>query len=372
MNSLIRFIKDNTEERKRKKKAVDSVYKLSASNKAMLSASIRSIGENSLLDEGAIIEGDGTVWAYIKKGTLRKFLNRENEKISNLPADFVGNINIGHNNFVDWPFPVGQWTTDDMSLVDIGDGREGLNVDVKLDEDSIFIRELRRLGYELSLSVEMDLSLDYEASEAMGVPVIDEICIYEYAIVGDGKNVSSNGLMLKGATPMLLDEINELSAEEEIEIQEPAEDETEQAEEQAEEPVEESAEEEPENTEEDNADLEEEQLEEAEEDEEAEADEAESEEGESEEVDTLDEATAELNARIESLMTENAELKAQNSALKKSNRKLNAKLKDEKDKRDAFAAKVKNISVKLGVNEQIDEKPKRSTADYINGDGIKE
>lgn len=333
MNNLIKVLRKNTEERKKLKKRYDDAINLSAEKE---DADIMCLATttNRLLDEGAIIEGDGSLWAYIKKGTLEKFMNGENVYLGNLPDDYIGNINIGHLDYATFPFPVGEWKKSDLKLVDIGDERKAIDIDVTLDEDSIFIKELKRIGYEVSMSVEAYFHIDYEASETLDAPVIDEVLIYAYAVVGDGKNVNSNGLQLKG---------EHMKTKEQIIEEEVIEDEV----------IEENLEAEEE--------IEEEVIEE------------ESEEGESEEesTDELDEAEAdetslddvlneinELRATTESLQEQVASLTEANTELKKTNKRLSKKLSAEKEKKKEFIENAKGISVKLGIDEDEKEEPK--------------
>lgn len=369
MNSLIRAIQKNTEKRKRIKERIDSEINLSVENTPhLLSAQIRSIGTNRLIDEGAIIEGDGSVWAYIEKGTLSKFMNRENVYLENLPIDYVGNINIGHLDHATFPFPVGEWSMSDMHLVDIGDGRQGIDVNVRVDEESVFIKELKRLGYELGVSIEAFFHLDLEATEDLGYPMVDEILIYAYAIVGDGKNVNSNGLELKGETSMkdieeIVTEVEETTAELSDEALDPtvveSGEESEVEETEASEDVEETEEE----TEEESA--EESDDEEGEEDEAEEADEL------SEvlsTIETLNQRIAELTTTVAERDATIAELTETISSMKKSNRKLSNKLASEKEKRDKFLASAKGIIVEPLPNETSAPKHKN----YMHGDGITE
>lgn len=344
MNSLIRAIKRNTRERKIIKKRIDDELNLSAENEQDII--LLATKRNRLVDEGAIIEGDGSVWAYIEKGTLEKFMNGENVYLQNLPNDFVGSVNIGHMDFNSFPFVVGEWRKSDMHLVDIGDGRKAIDIDVTLDEESVFIKELKRLGYEISMSIEAQYHIDEQASIDLHMPVIDELLIFAYAIVGDGKNVNSNGLELKGE--IMPDEIIEQTEEvvqteevdEEISAEESAEDIDE---------VEEAVEED-----------EEVEVEEVEEDEEDEDEEA---------FDDVANNLAQMSARVAELEAQNADLMGQVESLKKSNRRLSAKLQKEKDKKDAFFARARGISVKLGENEGT-PKEKVTERRYAYGDGI--
>ena len=384
MNTLIERIRRNTEKRKRMKERIDGELNLSVENDAdifCLSAGGYSYEteSNRLIDEGAIIEGDCSVYAYIKKGTLSKFMNRQNVYLDNLPEDFVGNINIGHHDHASWPFPVGKWQMSDMSLVDTGNGRQGIDINVTLDDESMFIKELKRLGNPISMSIEALFHIDEQASEDLGIPIVDEVFIFEYAVVGDGKNVNSNGLELKGESNMTKDKLAELKAEMETP-------ETEEAELSAEVTEEETIEEEviTEETEEvsdedvdesepvEELSAEEEPTEDAETAELSVSEEAEGEEGieDAEEAESEEATYEDVEAFISELQEQVKELSAENAELKKTNNRLQKKLKAEKSKKDEFVSKFASVAKTLGVAEETHEQNKVS--DYVYGDGIGE
>ena len=368
MNSLIEFRDRNTAKRKKIKKRIDSELSLSAiieGEKETLTVSAYGADKNRLLDEGAVIEGDGSVYCYIKKGTIEKFMTRSNEYLDNLPEDFVGNINIGHFDYTTLPFPVGEWTMENMSMVDIGDGRKGIDIDVTVDRESMFIKELERIGHDVSMSAEFYTHTDWEATEDLGMWVIDEILITAYAIVGDGKNVNSNGLELKGETDMTKEQLEELksSVPEEAELAAEPEESVEldvqdtevalEAEDSVEQETEESAEEVP--------------------DEEAsEGEEAEGEEGEEAEEAEGDEADfEEVEAFVASLQEQICNLRAENAELKKTNKRLNKKLKNELENKSDFVSKFRTLAESTGVAEK-EVQEKDEVSEYIFGDGIGE
>lgn len=403
MNSLIRAIERNTAKRKKIKNRIDSEINLSVeSDVESVLLSARSGDTNRLIDEGAIIEGDGSVWGYIKKGTLEKFMNGENVYLDNLSNDFVGYINIGHLDHATFPFPVGEWRKEDMTLVDIGDGRQGIDMNNStIDRDSMFIKELERLGLELSESIEAQFHLDYEASEDLGFPVYDEILIYGYAVVGDGKNVNSNGLRLKGEKTMAkdtkklapetevdvqvelenVDEVTEQITEVEETIEATVEAETVEAEEEVEatdealsvadeEEVNEEADEA------DEADTEEDAEEEVGEEDEVEEIAEEDADDDENEVDEADELTEAISI-VKDLKAQIAELTNINAELKKTNRKLSNRLASEKEKKAKFLESTKNLSVELLPNEAEEQKEKaneiarlEAEKQYKYGDGI--
>ena len=357
MNNLIEERDKRTERRKKYKRKVDSMFNLSYKDEKEihLSANVQKLADSKirLLDEGAIV-GDDYIDFIIKKGTLEKFLNGNNEYLTNLTPDFIGTVNLGHMDFATFPFIIGEWTANDLSLVDIGDERHGLDVRLNLDSDSVFVKELQRQPYDIGISSEFYYHVDWESTDKIGYLVIDEVYIFAYGLVGECGNVNSSGLELKG----------DAMAKEKLNLNEEA------PEEVIEEETEEVAPE----------DIEEEKLSASEETEET-SEESESEEGSEEELDETEADETDLDEvleEIEQLRAENADLKEQveslseaNAELKKTNKKLSKKLSAEKEKKEAFIKNAKGISVKLGINEKSPE-DKGVNAKFALGDGIGE
>ena len=387
MNNLIEERDERTERRKKYKRKVDRMFNLSFKDDETikLTASVKKLADSKirLLDEGAIV-GDDYIDFIIKKGTLEKFYEGRNEYIPNLTDDFIGSVNLGHMDFATFPFIIGEWRRNDLSLVDIDeDGRKGIDVELHLDEGSVFVQELQRQPYDIGISSEFNYHVDWESTDEVGYLVVDEVYIFAYGLVGECGNVNSSGLELKGETNMS-EEIKELAIEETVEIKEEVFDDAEELREEAaeemaaepeEEPVEELSEEQPA---EETIELSEAEQEEAdsEESEEAESEEVEldfNDEADSDEAE-LDDVLAvvnELKASVAQLTEEVKSLSEANASLKKTNRKLSKKLEEEKSKKEAFIKSAKGISVKLGVNEE--PKPKKekvADAKFACGDGI--
>lgn len=306
-----------------------------------------------LLDEGAVMGYDSPNF-YIKKGTLAKYLRK-------LPADYEGTINLGHMDFATFPFILGTWSKKDMHLVDIGDGRHALDIDLRLDEGSVFVQELRRAPYTLGVSAEFYVHDDEENSKKFNLEIVDEVFITDFAIVGECGNVNSSGIRLSGgdmtakeltaALDMVgtadLSEVNKkldallekelTTAEEEAaEVAGPAEEVKEEA---AEEVKEEAAEEAAEPV------AEPEVKEEAIEPEQP-------------------KALSAIAAVMESLTKENADLKQEVSALKAT---LSARDKAEQE----FVEKFKNLSISLST-ESVAKDVEESTEQNVFTDGIGE
>ena len=425
-NDLIEKRDERTRNRKKVKRKMDSIIGLSYHDKdkkvMSLSADAIKLADNKarLIDEGYIDNG-----FVIKKGTLEKYLNGQNQyvrgwefdgeyytqtEVLNLTSDFVGTVNLGHMDFATMPFILGTWTKDDLSLVDVENDRKALDVQLHLDEDSMFIKELKRQNHDIGISAEFWVHENVEDTEALSetlgyyLPVFDEIYIFAYGLVGECGNVNSSGLELKKETemPKEMTNIEELElgmvGEDEEQATEPTELEVDveteaietevvlDAETETEIPPteEESAAVEVEVTEEDSeaSDDEAEEAEETEDGiEEAEVEEATDEESdddedESDEDDPLAETLSSLQRQIETLTNTVNELTEQNVALKKSNRKLSNKLQNEKSKKEAFIQNVKGLSVELLPNEDKQEKEvkkeKVNHSAYYNGDGIGE
>ena len=425
-NDLIEKRDERTRNRKKVKRKMDSIIGLSYHDKdkkvMSLSADAIKLADNKarLIDEGYIDNG-----FVIKKGTLEKYLNGQNQyvrgwefdgehykqtEVLNLTSDFVGTVNLGHMDFATMPFILGTWTKDDLSLVDVENDRKALDVQLHLDEDSMFIKELKRQNHDIGISAEFWVHENVEDTEALSetlgyyLPVFDEIYIFAYGLVGECGNVNSSGLELKKETemPKEMTNIEELElgmvGEDEEQATEPTELEVDveteaietevvlDAETETEIPPteEESTAVEVEVTEEDSeaSDDEAEEAEETEDGiEEAEVEEATDEESdddedESDEDDPLAETLSSLQRQIETLTNTVNELTEQNVALKKSNRKLSNKLQNERNKKEAFIQNVKGLSVELLPNEDKQEKEvkkeKVNHSAYYNGDGIGE
>lgn len=178
--------------RKLRKKQFDEDLNLSASAKT---ERVR------LLDEGMVVDVNGNPYFYITKGTLRAYYE-------DLPEDYEGSVNLGHMEFASFPFLIGKWTKKDLHLIDIGDGRQALDVDLRLDNDSVFIKELRRMPYTLGVSAEFTFHTNEILSKKYGLEIIDGVFIRDFAIVGDAGNVNSSGIRLsEGGNAMTVKEL---------------------------------------------------------------------------------------------------------------------------------------------------------------------
>ena len=136
--TYVASIKDNLDRRKKGKAFYDNAITLSSVDKENHYVSVNlSSGyvENKptrLIDEGAITyEGGDGIRLYIKKGAVQAFYD-------SLSSDYVGYINLAHIDITSLPLNLGTWTKDDLTVVDIGDGRkESLCIRMKLVAENI-------------------------------------------------------------------------------------------------------------------------------------------------------------------------------------------------------------------------------------------
>lgn len=411
MSDLIEKRDERTRKRKRMKRKMDSIIGLSFHDKEKkvmsLTVEPQKLADSKarLIDEGYIDNG-----FVIKKGALEKYLNGENQyvrgwefdgeewhqtEVLNLNSDFVGTVNLGHMDFSVMPFILGEWTKDDLTLVDIENDRKALDVNLHLDEDSVFIKELKRQSHDIGISAEFWVHQNDEdtenLSETLGyyLPVFDEIYIFAYGLVGECGNVNSSGLELKGepmedVKDIILEEPKDEEMElgvEEVELPTTDAPSDEMIEETAEEAVAEAEDNEPADTEDEGEETEEAEEESEEESDEAEVEEAVEEDGDEDDGDEAEDTdeeelaiVTELREQIQTLTNRIAELEEANAKLKKTNRKLSSKHQNELDKKQKFIETLKGLSVELLPDENkkpTEEKVKVLDKNYVK-DGIGE
>lgn len=177
-----------------------------------------------MLDEGVVVDGDGEVYAVIKKGALKTFYD-------NLPDNFEGYIDRDHNRAI----RLGEYGKKEMKLVKLGDDRYGIDINVKLDKEYYATRDLIRQGEHRAVSVEMMTDVDEFAlaSKVTGekqkwdylVPLIGAVDIIGYAVCENPKNANSikDDLLDKASTEgeeMNDEELKKLAAEDAEQAQE--------------------------------------------------------------------------------------------------------------------------------------------------------
>lgn len=338
--TYVASIKDSLERRKKGKAFYDNAITLSSVDKENHYVSVNlSSGyvENKptrLIDEGAITyEGGDDIRLYIKKGAVQAFYD-------SLSSDYVGYINLAHIDITSLPLNLGTWTKDDLTVVDIGDGRKGLDVNVKLNRELHIVQDLLKQEIPLSISAELRGTLDFESSIKFNAPFYNEIEIAGFSVVANPANVNSTGenLNSKGDSEMnLWEKILKLSSENKEEKKNEA---LENKEDEKEEKEPESKEEETENEEE--AKKGEETLETVEMSKE-----------DMEKINKFMDAFEALSAKVEALETENAELKE--------------KLKNSKKEKTEFEKKAESTLDRLSslISGQVKDKEKKELKEQL-------
>ena len=215
--TIVKEIQKSLKTRKEAKKILDESINLSNLKDKELTMNLSNIGfvegtTMRLLDEGALYyEGGEEVRLFFEKGTIQAFYDT-------LSDDYVGYVNLAHLDIWELPLNLGTWTKQDLSIVDIGNGRVGLNVDVHLNEKLHIVQDLMAQEIPLSLSAELGLGLDYEESQRQGYPCIEKINIKGFSIVGNPANANSTSidLSVKGEEEMTLKEFLTGNKDEEV------------------------------------------------------------------------------------------------------------------------------------------------------------
>lgn len=239
--TISQWFTKSVEKRRVMKKELDKAFTLSneeMTEKICLNAPYEATQRARLLDEGAVCFDDGTVRLFIRKGTIEKFYN-------SLSDDYVGYINLAHISLESLPLAIGTWTKSDLHIVDLEEGRKGLECDVHLRKDLHIVQDLLAQDMPLSLSVEMQPKFDFDLSEKLEMPIVDEVFIMGFSVVGNPANVTSNDVQLRGEDmDIKLDNIPEEKLENKAEekVEEKAEEKLEQKEELEETKVEENLE----------------------------------------------------------------------------------------------------------------------------------
>lgn len=345
--TYVSSIKDSLDRRKKGKAFYDNAITLSSVDKENHYVSVNlSSGyvENKptrLIDEGAITyEGGDDIRLYIKKGAVQAFYD-------SLSSDYVGYINLAHIDIASLPLNLGTWTKDDLTVVDIGDGRKGLDVNVKLNRELHIVQDLLKQEIPLSISAELRGKLDLESSFKFNAPFYNEIEIAGFSVVANPANVNSTGenLNSKGDSEMnLWEKILKLSSENKEEKKNEV---LENKEDEKEEKEPESKEEETENEEE--AKKGEETLETVE-----------MSKDDMEKINKFMDAFEALSAKVEALEQENAELKE--------------KLKNSKKEKTEFEKKAESTLDRLSslISGQVNDKEKKeeqlASTSKVSGD----
>lgn len=352
--TYVASIKDSLDRRKKGKAFYDNAITLSSVDKENHYVSVNlSSGcvENKptrLIDEGAITyEGGDDIRLYIKKGAVQAFYD-------SLSSDYVGYINLAHIDIASLPLNLGTWTKDDLTVVDIGDGRKGLDVNVKLNRELHIVQDLLKQEIPLSISAELRGTIDFESSFKFNALFYNEIEIAGFSVVANPANVNSTGenLNSKGDSEMnLWEKILKLSSENKEEKKNDA---LENKEEEKEEKEPSKEEKEPESKEEGT-----ENKEEAKKGEET-LETVEMSKDDMEKINKFMDAFETLSAKVETLETENAELKE--------------KLKSSKKEKTEFEKKAESTLDRLSslISGQANDKEKKeeklASTSNVSGD----
>lgn len=220
--TIVQDIKKSLKQRKDSKRNIDESINLEnlKDKELILTLNNTYLQDNSvrLLDEGAIMyEGGENIRLYIMKGAIDKFYE-------SLSDDYVGYVNLAHIDIWSLPLNIGTWTKQDLTVVDIGDGRKGLNVNAEINENLNIVKDLRAQEIPLSISAELQLQIDWEKTFALDFLCVSGIDIKGFSVVGNPANTNSTSIELnvKGEDEMTLkefltgkkDEVVETKAEE--------------------------------------------------------------------------------------------------------------------------------------------------------------
>lgn len=334
--NIVEQIAKSVENRKKKKQEVDSAINLSHESnvKCNFSSDYSNYVDSTpirLLDEGAILFEDGSVRDFIMKGSIERFYN-------SLPDDFVGYINLGHIDNYSLPLNLGTWTKADLSIVDIGEGRKGLDCTAHINKDLYIVKDLLAQEIPLSVSVEMFVDFDYEKTETFGFACVKDINIVGFSIVGNPANVSSSGIELAS-------EVNDMNLEK---IKQYLVGKTETEEEVAEETIEESVvEESVEETTEESVEETEETTEEVEETVEQLNDHSTEELSEQVILDSFIKKYEEIEKQFKELMADNDSLKAELQESKETIKDLQEKLADKQEQVELSETRIDDVIGKI-------------------------
>lgn len=352
--TYVASIKDSLDRRKKGKAFYDNAIALSSVDKENHYVSVNlSSGyvENKptrLIDEGAITyDGGDDIRLYIKKGAVQAFYD-------SLSSDYVGYINLAHIDITSLPLNLGTWTKDDLTVVDIGDGRKGLDVNVKLNRELHIVQDLLKQEIPLSISAELRGTLDLESSFKFNAPFYNEIEIAGFSVVANPANVNSTGenLNSKGDSEMnLWEKILKLNSENKEEKKNEA---LENKEEEKEEKEPSKEEKEPENKEEGA-----ENKEKAKKGEET-LETVEMSKDDMEKINKFMDAFETLSAKVEALETENAELKQKLESSKKEKTEFEKKAESTLDRLSSL--------ISGQANEKEKKEEKLASTSKVSGD----
>lgn len=195
--TIFQKIKESVKVRKKAKKEIEEIITLKNADdeneigKVNLATSYRFDRNSSirLIDEGAIFyEGGQYVRYFIKKGVVQKFYDE-------LDDDFVGYINLAHFDVFAFPIFLGTWTKDDLTIVDLEDGRQALDVVPRFNDDLYLVKDLFAQETPLSVSIEARFDYDWDMTQKLDFPVVNGMDMDGFSVVGNPANTSSMGVL---------------------------------------------------------------------------------------------------------------------------------------------------------------------------------
>lgn len=195
--TIFQKIKESVKVRKKAKKEIEEIITLKNADdeneigKVNLATSYRFDRNSSirLIDEGAIFyEGGQYVRYFIKKGVVQKFYDE-------LDDDFVGYINLAHFDVFAFPIFLGTWTKDDLTIVDLEDGRKALDVVPRFNDDLYLVKDLFAQEIPLSVSIEARFDYDWDMTQKLEFPVVNGMDMDGFSVVGNPANTSSMGVL---------------------------------------------------------------------------------------------------------------------------------------------------------------------------------
>ena len=152
----------------------------------------------TVLTEGAVMNGSSPTDTrmYLTKGVLRDAVKRMEDRVYYL--------NIGHDTVSPLSI-IGKFTKEDLTIATEKDGRSWLKADFKIDEDHVFVKELKRQGKPLSFSAEFFvtdevlleltaeelITLGYEAEESHYIRAVRKLDLDGFAVVVEPADVNA-------------------------------------------------------------------------------------------------------------------------------------------------------------------------------------
>ena len=147
-----------------------------------------------LISEGVLSDVEGNPYEVMARGSLKRFYD-------SLDENEVFNIDLDHQYNASLFRQIGTWSKSDLKLVPSpeNDGRYGLYVKLNLDEDNMFVKEMRRQDLPLALSVEFYSEGHYDtltddSGHEYDLYVHDDVDIVGFAVVSEPQDAYSGNI----------------------------------------------------------------------------------------------------------------------------------------------------------------------------------